>query len=134
MPHKSSVPLYWRLKKSKYTMEGSKCTMCGNVYFPKRPLCPECRSRGSMESFTLSGNGKIASWTIIRTAPDGFEREAPYAVAIIELDEGTMLAGQITGNLDGLDIGRKVRAVFRRQYADGESGLIHYGLKFELVK
>ena len=133
MSHRSSVPLYWRLKKSRYCLVGSKCEKCGKTYFPRRPLCPECRSRGSMKDFTFSGNGKIASWTIIRTAPEGFEKEAPYAVVMVDLDEGARIAGQLTGTLEGIEIGKKVRAVFRRQYADGAAGLIHYGLKFELV-
>lgn len=134
MPHKSSVPLYWRLKKSRYGLVGSRCSKCGKSYFPTRPLCPECRSRGNIEDLAFSGNGKIATWTIIRTAPEGFERETPYAVAIIDLDEGARVVGQMTGDLAGLGIGKSVRAVFRRQYADGSAGLIHYGLKFELVR
>ena len=134
MPHRSSVPLYWRLKKSRYSLLGSRCTKCGTAYFPRRPLCPNCRSRGNIEDFTFSGKGKVASWTIIRTAPEGFERDTPYAVAVVELDEGARLIGQLTGDIKGLGIGKMVRAVFRRQYSDGDSGLIHYGLKFELAR
>ena len=76
----------------------------------------------------------MASWTIIRTAPEGVERDTPYAVAVVELDEGARLIGQLTGDIKGLEIGNKVKAVFRRQYADGDAGLIHYGLKFEMVR
>jgi uncharacterized OB-fold protein len=134
MPHKSSVPLYWRLRKSKYKLIGNRCTNCDKVFFPPRAVCTDCRSKGQLEEFEFTGNGKIVSWTVIRTPPEGFERDAPYIVALIELDEGTNVVGQIVASVDnGVKIGKKVQATFRKLYSDGESGLIHYGLKFELV-
>ena len=133
MPHKSSVPLYWRLRKSKYNMIGSKCTGCGSVFFPPRQLCQKCRSKGKLEDFKFSGEGEIVSWTIIRTPPEGFEHQTPYAVAIIKLNEGTKIAGQIVSDIEKIQIGKKVRPVFRRLFTDGTDGLIHYGLKFEIV-
>lgn len=132
MSYRSSVPLYWRLNKPRYTLAGKKCAKCGSAYFPPRPLCQKCRSKGSMKDFTFSGKGKILSWTIIRAAPEGFEHQAPYAVAIIELKEGTNIAGQITSGIEKIEVGKPVRAVFRRMYADGSSGLIHYGVKWEI--
>lgn len=133
MPHTSSVPLYWRLNKPRYRLIGTKCGICNSVFFPPKSLCPNCRSRGKIEPFQLSGKGKVVSWTVIRVAPGGFEDQVPYAVAMIELDEGTKIAGQVVGTTDGIDIGKRVRAVFRRMYTDGAGGLIHYGLKWEIV-
>jgi uncharacterized OB-fold protein len=134
MPHTSSVPLYWRLNQPRYKLIGTRCKTCNKAFFPPASLCPNCRSRGQIEDFQFSGKGKIVSWTVIRVAPGGFEDQVPYAVAMIELDEGTMIAGQIVGNPDGMEIGKKVRAVFRRMYTDGSAGLIHYGLKWELAE
>ena len=34
---------------------------------------------------------------------------------------------------DKIEIGQHVRSIFRRVHADGHSGLINYGFKFELV-
>jgi uncharacterized OB-fold protein len=133
MPHTSSVPLYWRLNKPRYRLIGTKCITCSSVMFPPMPLCPKCRSRGKLEPYMLKGLGKVISWTVIRVAPGGFEDQVPYAVAMIELDEGTKIAGQIVNGIDGIEIGKKVKAVFRRMYTDGSSGLIHYGLKWEIV-
>jgi len=133
MPHRSSVPLYWRLSKSRYTLTGTKCTRCGSVYFPPRSLCPKCRSKGNLEDFRFSGKGKIISWTVIRAPPEGFEQQTPYAVAIIELDEGAKITGQIVSDLDKIEVGKPVRAVFRRMYADGPDGLIHYGIKWDIA-
>lgn len=133
MPHKSSVPLYWRLRKSRYNIVGSKCHTCKKVFFPPRNVCPNCRSKGDLRDFTFSGDGKIISWTVIHTAPGGFESQTPYVVGIIELKEGTKISGQIVGDVKGVRSGRRVRPIFRRMFSDDPEGLIHYGVKFEIV-
>ena len=135
MTYKSSVPLFWRLKDSKYRLVGTKCSKCGTVFFPPRNLCHKCRTRGAVEDFQFSGKGEIVSYTIIRTAPEGFEKYVPYAIAIIKLDEGTNISGQIVSNNtqdkdQGIKIGARVRPVFRRMYEDGDKGLIQYGVKW----
>ena len=128
MAHKSSVPLFWRLQKAKYSLLGSKCLTCGSVFFPPKTLCPNCRRKGKIEEHKLSGNGKIVSYTTIHVPPENFD--APYTIAIIELDEGTRISGQIV-NPEGIKIGSRVRPVFRRIMVDGDEGLIHYGIKWE---
>ena len=83
--------------------------------------------------FRFSGSGKVVSFTIIRIPPEGFEKYTPYAVAIIELDEGSRISGQIVGDPEKVAMGQKVRPVFRKLQEDNSDGLIQYGLKFELV-
>jgi hypothetical protein len=133
MPYRGSVPLFWRIKKSKYNMLGSRCATCGAVFFPPRSLCPSCRRKGKIEDFTFTGCGRILTHTIIRNAPDGFEYNTPYAVAIIALDEGANISGQIAGDITKIKSGAVVRPVFRKMCEDSESGLIHYGIKFEVI-
>jgi uncharacterized OB-fold protein len=132
MVHRSSVPLYWRLQRSRYTLTGTKCHTCNTAYFPPKNLCPTCRRKGDIRDLKFSGKGKILSYTIIRIPPEGFEIYTPYAVAIIELEEGTTISGQVIGNPDDVEIGKQVRPVFRKMHEDGSSGLIQYGIKFEL--
>jgi len=36
------VPRHWRMKQQRYAMTGSRCTHCGLVNFPARPVCPHC--------------------------------------------------------------------------------------------
>jgi uncharacterized OB-fold protein len=133
MSYRSSVPLFWRLKKSRYGLVGTRCSSCGAVFFPSRSFCPECRRRGKIEEFRFSGNGEILSKTVIRVPPEGFEKHSPYTVAIIKLDEGTNVTGQVVGDPGGINVGDRVRAVFRKTYEDGKGGLIHYGLKWEVL-
>ena len=124
--HSSSVPLFWRLKKSKYMLIGSKCETCGQAFFPPRVVCTKCRSKGRIIDHQFTGNGVIESFTVIRVPPEGFEGHTPYAIAIIRLDEGTNISGQIAGNIEDVAIGRRVRPVFRKITQDGDAGLIHY--------
>lgn len=130
----ASIPLFWRLKKSKYSLIGTTCKTCKQVFFPPKTLCPDCRRKGVIEDFKFSGNGEIISYTIIHVPPDGFEHFTPYAIGLIKLFEGANLSGQIVGDPAKIDIGKKVKPVFRKMYEDGEGGVIHYGIKFEIVE
>lgn len=84
-----------------------------------------------MEPFKLGGTGTVVHATAVHVPAPGFEDIIPYAVAIIELDEGPRLTAQIT-DCDPNDIhsGMRVKAVFRRIQEDGKSGVIYYGTKF----
>ena len=133
MVHRKSVPLAWRRFETRYRLVGNRCLTCGTVYFPPRTLCPKCRRKGKLEKYQLKGEGKIHSYTIIHAPPAGFEKRVPYCIAIIELDEGPRITGEVVGDFSLIDIGVRVRATFRKIYEDGEDGIIHYGLKWEIV-
>ena len=66
-----------------------RCTVCdGGAYFPPRPHCPHCGSR-DVEVFAASGRGRLLSYVINNRDRKGFE--APYAIAVVQLDEGPKL-------------------------------------------
>lgn len=132
--HEGSIPLYWRLKKSRYNLVGSRCASCKRLFYPQRSVCPDCRRKGRLEDFQFSGSGKIISYTIIRSAPNGFEKYAPYPVAIIRLEEGAEITGQVCAEPNDMQTGKSVRPVFRKIYDNNNGGIIHYGLKFELAE
>jgi len=120
---------YWREIPQRYRLEANKCTSCGQVYFPPRLICAACRSR-EFQPVTLSDRGKILTYTVIRIAPSQFTDQAPYAVGIIELNDGVRLTAQIVDcDLDALAIGQEVRLEFRRLQADGDAGILCYGYK-----
>jgi len=126
-----SVPRFWRNTKARYRMIGRRCRRCGQVYFPPRNLCRRCRRRGELEEVQLSGRGEVYSFTVIRTPPVGFERSAPYVMALVKLEEGAMVTAQLADvEPEEVRIGMKVRSVFRKIQEDGEAGLIYYGFKF----
>lgn len=125
----------WRHISQRYNLIGSQCTTCGKVYFPQRVICPTCRSNGNIESKQFSGKGKVYSFSIVHTPSPEFKDIAPYAVAIIELEEGAKLTSQLVEcDVDELKIGDEVVSVFRKITEDGDDGVISYGFKFKVVK
>jgi uncharacterized OB-fold protein len=73
-----------------------RCRACAQVYFPPRPFCPACASR-SVAAFAASGRGTLHSYVINhRAAPDSFF-EAPYAIAVVSLEEGPRMLSNIVG-------------------------------------
>lgn len=126
----SSVARFWRKIPQRYNLAGTQCTTCGRYFFPPRNLCPDCRRAGKIREHRFSGLGKVVTYTVIRSASEQFEQMTPYVLAIVELDEGPRLTAQLVCSPDEVRIGMRVRPVFRRISADGESGVIHYGTKF----
>ena len=82
------------------------------------------------QRFSFTGQGEIYSFTTMRSAPAGFEDQAPYTLAIVRLDEGPLITAQLT-DLDGpVQIGDRVEMVTRKLTTEGEAGVIVYGYKF----
>ncbi len=71
-----------------------RCDACSNVIFPPRPFCPKCASR-SVSWFKASGRGKLWSYVINHRPAPGFEQDAPYAIAVVKLDEGPQMMTNI---------------------------------------
>lgn len=126
----SSVPRFWRNLASRYNLEGTHCKECENYFYPPRNFCVNCRRSGQIEHYKFKGTGEIVTYTIIRTAAEGFESQVPYTLAIIKLDEGSRMTAQIVGDPKKMYIGMRVRSVFRKLGEGGERGMIYYGTKF----
>ena len=124
------VPRFWREIPQRYRLEAKKCNQCGYLSFPPRLICPKCSAKKFIKT-NLSGKGKLATFTIIRVAPEGFGDQIPYAVGIVELDEGIRIMAQITDcNPEQLKMGDRLVAKFRRVNEEGKTGAIMYGYKF----
>lgn len=126
-----SVPRYWREIKYHYRLIGSECPRCYRRFYPPKIVCPICGFKGLRE-VSLPRRGRVLSYTIIRVPPKGFEKYAPYPVAIIELEDGTRVIAQLTDvkSFDDIKIGMEVEAVFRKYREVGHEGIIEYGIKF----
>jgi uncharacterized OB-fold protein len=71
-----------------------RCKDTGKAYFPPRPFSPYTGSR-DVEVFEASGKAKLFSYVINHRPAKGFEDEAPYAIAVIELEEGPRMMTNI---------------------------------------
>ena len=124
-----SVAKYWREMPHRYRLEAGKCKKCSKIVFPKRLICPECGHR-EFEQVRLNRQGKLITYTIIHVAPSKFSDQVPYAVGIVELNDGVKLMSQITDfNLNELKTGIPVKIEFRRISEEGEAGILNYGYK-----
>ncbi|MFQ6082296.1 MAG: Zn-ribbon domain-containing OB-fold protein [Candidatus Aminicenantia bacterium] len=125
---------YWREIPQRYRLEASRCKKCGYIVFPPRLICPRCKNR-EFETIKLKDEGKIVSYTIIRVAPEQFTDQVPYAIGIIELDNGVRITAQIVDcDFEDLAIGKRVKIEFRKIRTEGEAGIICYGYKCVLIK
>jgi uncharacterized OB-fold protein len=72
-----------------------RCTGCGTHRFPARDICSRCLSRDAAWT-PVSGRGSVFSWAIMHQVyHPGFAAEVPYAVVVIELDEGARLVSNL---------------------------------------
>ena len=94
--------LFWNAARERRLLI-QECRNCGKKIFYPKKYCPECRSTdiGWVES---SGEGKVYSFsTLYLGVHPKFEEDAPYTIAIIELNEGVRLMSNIV-NCDPKDI------------------------------
>jgi len=73
-----------------------RCTDCDQAYFYPRPVCPACGSV-RVEWFTASGRATLYSYVINHRPAPGFDDEAPYAIAVVQLAEGPRMMTNLTG-------------------------------------
>ena len=62
-----------------------KCTKCDDLHLATVYFCKKCGKRG-FDDVVLDGQGKVETYTIMTVPPTGFEKYAPYAWAVISLD------------------------------------------------
>ena len=100
----------------KFLMQGKlmagKCLKCGKIHLPPRPLCDNCYGT-QFEWVQVSGKGKLLTYTVIHVAPHQFQSLAPYAIGIVELEDGLKIPGMIQSiPEEQLKIGMKLQVDF----------------------
>ena len=80
---------------------GARCEDCGVLTVPQRAICPKCFGI-SMEIEETSGKGKLVAYTVIYIPPTemknyGYGIKNPYCSAVIELNDGGKVCGQLVG-------------------------------------
>lgn len=96
-----------------------RCAACGSWRHLPRLRCARCGS-GEFSWERSSGRGRVYSWTITHQAPlRAFAARAPYAVLVVELDEGVrMVAGLVEATPEVLRLDLPVEVVFERITAE----------------
>jgi hypothetical protein len=95
-------------------LEGHKCKNCGSVFIGERSTCSKCYARDQIEPVKLGATGELYVFSIVHRSFPGIE--VPYISAIVDLDGG----GTVKGNLIGIEpvpekikLGMKVELVYK---------------------
>jgi len=106
-----SAPYWAALKEHRLILK--RCRDCGRHHFYPRALCPHCHS-DALEWADASGRGSIYSYTVARRpAGPAFKADAPYVVAVVDLDEGArMMTNIVTDDVESVRIGQRVAVAF----------------------
>jgi uncharacterized protein len=123
----------WRTKKQRLSLTGEVCPHCNAKLFPPRDVCPHCHGPAKTP-FQFRGTGEVYSYSTLYSAPQGFESNLPYTVALVKLDEGPLVTAQLTDvETEQVYIGMPVEMVTRKMREEGDAGLILYNFKFRPV-
>jgi uncharacterized OB-fold protein len=129
-----SSSVWYRGKAGRYRLEGTRCTECGEKFFPPRTglICPKCHTR-SMEPYACARTG-----TVVASALDdlgfpavGYGDELPRYLAIIRLDDGIHIMSDIMEIVDDKTFkpGLRVEMVIRKHKRE-DTGAWVYGFRF----
>jgi uncharacterized protein len=88
------------------------CNACGLLRHPPGPMCPSCHAtdRGYVVS---PGRGRIYSY-VTHHAPQIPGKQLPLLLAVVELEEGVRMVGEVRGADGEVAIGTPVQAGFDR--------------------
>jgi uncharacterized protein len=88
---------------------GSKCTNCGEVFFPRRMVCAKCLHEGT-DDVDLSTRGRLWTWTYCHVPMFGKkDADVPgYGVGQVDLPEGPRIQSILLGEADDFEIGMEL--------------------------
>lgn len=92
-----------------------RCQACREWCHVPRLTCPNCASTDWAWE-RVKGTGRVYTWTVVhRAMHPAFLGDVPYAVLVVELDEGPRLvSGVVDCPLDELVMEMPVEVVFER--------------------
>ena len=95
-----------------HRLELQRCPRDGFFYYP-RSHCPGCWGT-DWRWEPLSGRGEVYAFTVDRVGHDpALASQVPFAVAIVQLDEGPRMTANISGCDPGdVHVGMRVEAAF----------------------
>jgi hypothetical protein len=89
-----------------------RCNSCDALRWPPLSGCPECRSRDTTW-VDVAPRGTIWSFVVYHRAFQvSLAEEIPYAVAMVQLDDGPYLVGRLAAGTRPVAVGDRVAAEF----------------------
>lgn len=93
VPTPDTAPFWAAVQRRELLQQ--RCTSCGSHQFYPRSLCHGCWS-DALEWVPSPGCGRIYSFTVVSRPPSS-AFQAPYVVAVAELDEGVRMMANVVG-------------------------------------
>lgn len=92
-----------------------RCNTCRSWCHVPRVTCPSCASTDWAWE-RVKGTGRLYTWTVVhRAMHPAFMGDVPYAVVVVELDEGPrIVSGIVDCPLEALEMEMPVEVVFER--------------------
>jgi uncharacterized OB-fold protein len=94
VPTPETAPFWDGLRQNQLRIQ--RCSDCNQAYFYPRPFCPRCFS-WNVVWFSASGRAKLHTFEVVHRAPPAFAADAPYVLAVVELEEGPRMMTNIVG-------------------------------------
>lgn len=110
---KSALPCIRTGDDGQPFVEGRRCRACSAVMVEPRLACPACASREGFDTFRAAETGTLHAYSIVKRSFPGIE--TPFISAIVDLDDGVTLKGNLRGvapEPEALPPNLKVRLVF----------------------
>lgn len=101
-----------------------RCVECAALHFPRRAVCATC-GHDELERVTGGAAGHIFTYTIIHAPTPGYLGQVPYAVGVVELEDGLRVEANLhAADLGALSVGQRVAA--EAVALEGETGIVSY--------
>lgn len=98
IPHAAGLNAQFYEHAARDGLHLQRCTACDTWRHPPRFACASCAST-EWRWERASDRGRVFSWTVTHRAVDpALAAAVPYAVVVVELDEGVRLVGNIVGD------------------------------------
>jgi uncharacterized protein len=92
-PTPLSTPFWDAAREGRLVLQ--RCAVCGAFRWTPQVLCTVCHAE-TYAWTEVSGRGRVYSFSIVHRPPTA-EFEAPYVVAVVELEEGPQMLTNIVG-------------------------------------
>jgi len=101
---------------------GSQCTVCGEIFFPKKEKgwCLRCHKR-TLKDTLLGRAARIVSYSVVMQQPGGgfYKGPVPYAYGEVDLPEGVRIVTLFScDDFDELERGQNVELVIDKLHED----------------
>ncbi len=105
---------------------GTKCTSCGEHFYPRRAICAKCLSDRTTD-VEMDARGTLYSYTFVHLPLFGstnMEHADGYGVGQIDLPEGPRVQAPLAGKQPEFRVGQTVQGELNALRQDGANDIV----------